>query len=156
MYVVYLREASIQVDIVRDTALCFFFLKDPATTEIYPLPLHDALPIFINSPTAGEKCDAYRDGRGFRQSRHRPVDQVHLGLAVIKKTQQKDAGQEGGVGLPVEPVKRGRQGRGRQAVLVRMVETPAMHRPQLPGHAPVRERRIDRWNEVIVEPDEIE
>src|SRR3712207_7363491 len=25
-------------------ALCFFF-KDPATTEIYTLPLHDALPI---------------------------------------------------------------------------------------------------------------
>src|SRR2546430_13611831 len=23
----------------------FFFLNDPATTEIYPLPLHDALPI---------------------------------------------------------------------------------------------------------------
>src|SRR2546421_6552938 len=23
----------------------FFFFKDPATTEIYPLPLHDALPI---------------------------------------------------------------------------------------------------------------
>src|SRR5256885_16486314 len=23
----------------------FFFLKDPATTEIYPFPLHDALPI---------------------------------------------------------------------------------------------------------------
>src|SRR5256885_10451852 len=24
----------------------FFFLNDPATTEIYPLPLHDALPIY--------------------------------------------------------------------------------------------------------------
>src|SRR3954463_13255714 len=25
--------------------ILFFFLKDPATPEIYPLPLHDALPI---------------------------------------------------------------------------------------------------------------
>src|SRR5256885_12319890 len=27
-------------------SLFFFFLNDPATTEIYTLPLHDALPIF--------------------------------------------------------------------------------------------------------------
>src|SRR2546422_2635598 len=26
--------------------LLFFFFNDPAPTEIYPLPLHDALPIF--------------------------------------------------------------------------------------------------------------
>src|SRR3712207_8814506 len=25
----------------------FFFFKDTATTEIYPLPLHDALPIWV-------------------------------------------------------------------------------------------------------------
>src|SRR3712207_7780511 len=25
--------------------ICFFFFNDPATTEIYTLPLHDALPI---------------------------------------------------------------------------------------------------------------
>src|SRR2546430_12321719 len=29
---------------------CFFFFNDTPTTEIYPLPLHDALPIF--SPPA--------------------------------------------------------------------------------------------------------
>src|SRR5256885_17217406 len=27
--------------------LFFFFFKDPATTEIYTLPLHDALPISV-------------------------------------------------------------------------------------------------------------
>src|SRR2546430_12474574 len=26
----------------------FFFLNDPATTKISPLPLHDALPIFVS------------------------------------------------------------------------------------------------------------
>src|SRR2546430_12579812 len=28
----------------------FFFLNDPATTEIYPLPLHDPLPISTAAP----------------------------------------------------------------------------------------------------------
>src|SRR2546427_7144973 len=29
--------------------ICFFFFNDTATTEIYTLSLHDALPIFINA-----------------------------------------------------------------------------------------------------------
>src|SRR2546430_10217741 len=33
-------------------SLVFFFFNDPATTEIYPLPLHDALPIWIWAGTA--------------------------------------------------------------------------------------------------------
>src|SRR2546428_4739772 len=33
----------------------FFFLNDPAPTEIYPLPLHDALPIY------GNDSDRYRE-----------------------------------------------------------------------------------------------
>src|SRR5256885_12737246 len=32
----------------------FFFFNDPATTEIYPLPLHDALPI---SPHLRSLCE---------------------------------------------------------------------------------------------------
>src|SRR2546426_12448775 len=31
----------------------FFFFNDPAPTEIYPLPLHDALPISSTSRSAG-------------------------------------------------------------------------------------------------------
>src|ERR1022692_2616658 len=31
---------------------CFFFFKDPAPTEIYPLSLHDALPISISAKAA--------------------------------------------------------------------------------------------------------
>src|SRR5256885_9502279 len=31
---------------MRDARSYFFFLNDTATTEIYTLPLHDALPIF--------------------------------------------------------------------------------------------------------------
>src|SRR5260221_5796375 len=35
--------------------MSFFFLNDPATTEIYPLPLHDPLPI---SSADTFSCDA--------------------------------------------------------------------------------------------------
>src|SRR2546430_7525673 len=31
----------------------FFFFNDTATTEIYTLPLHDALPIYYNTVTLG-------------------------------------------------------------------------------------------------------
>src|SRR5205085_6983886 len=33
--------------------LSFFFFNDPATTEIYTLSLHDALPIWTSATTAG-------------------------------------------------------------------------------------------------------
>src|SRR3989337_4120069 len=35
---------------VKPCSRCFFFFNEPATTEIYPLSLHDALPIFWRSP----------------------------------------------------------------------------------------------------------
>src|SRR2546421_216958 len=38
----------ILIKLIR-VSLCFFF-NDPATTKIYTLPLHDALPISINNP----------------------------------------------------------------------------------------------------------
>src|SRR3712207_7113698 len=43
----------------------FFFFNDPATTEIYPLPLHDALPIFTGEtcPTAGTGIRRHRGRR---------------------------------------------------------------------------------------------
>ena len=38
---------------------CFFFFNDTATTEIYTLSLHDALPIFINDTA----MNAFATGR---------------------------------------------------------------------------------------------
>src|SRR6202007_3427007 len=35
------------VDLLRVIYICFFFFNDTATTEIYTLSLHDALPILI-------------------------------------------------------------------------------------------------------------
>src|SRR5256885_14805878 len=45
--------------------LFFFFFNDTATTEIYTLSLHDALPIFVVGPERGRmeivgECDCQR------------------------------------------------------------------------------------------------
>src|SRR5256885_6352918 len=62
----------------------FFFLNDPPPTEIYPLPLHAALPILGPSPM-GETAALGR-GRGHRSRdgiRHRkPSDDCSLSRAL--------------------------------------------------------------------------
>src|SRR5256885_7508724 len=40
----------------------FFFLNDPATTEFYPLPLHDALPISLVSLPAPSGSEIVTSG----------------------------------------------------------------------------------------------
>src|SRR3712207_8083574 len=42
---------------VRYSLSVFFFFNDTATTEIYTLSLHDALPIWIASPGTGGQAD---------------------------------------------------------------------------------------------------
>src|SRR5207249_11489354 len=50
--------------------LFFFFFTDPATTEIYTLSLHDALPISIRSPSgAGDAMSSGQRGRTARAMR---------------------------------------------------------------------------------------
>src|SRR3989454_8670626 len=39
----------------------FFFLNDPATPEISPLPLHDALPIWITDDASGAHAATMRN-----------------------------------------------------------------------------------------------
>src|ERR1035438_1500396 len=53
------------VMVVFSTILHSFFLKDTATPEIYPLPLHDALPI----PQRGQPGDDLADGIRTRAAR---------------------------------------------------------------------------------------
>src|SRR5256885_17252845 len=50
-----------------------FFFNDPATTEIYTLPLHDALPI----------CTAQRQGLSAARPRPRPL-RGHSGTSVVE------------------------------------------------------------------------
>src|SRR3989442_3470653 len=49
--------------------LIFFFFNDTATTEIYTLSLHDALPIWVGSscsPCAGTRSSGARSRRSWR------------------------------------------------------------------------------------------
>src|SRR2546426_5519956 len=48
----------------RYTLFLFFFFNDTATTEIYTLSLHDALPISISLRTAGSGDAACLEQRG--------------------------------------------------------------------------------------------
>src|SRR2546429_690144 len=49
----------------------FFFLNDPAPTEIYPLPLHDALPISVGLARAHAAAALGRGPGGERPRQHR-------------------------------------------------------------------------------------
>src|SRR5256885_10924865 len=51
--------------------LFFFFLKDPPPTEIYPLPLHDALPIPRDRPDQPGHPQPARKARLAPPPRHR-------------------------------------------------------------------------------------
>src|SRR5256885_10770618 len=69
------------------TNLSFFFFNDTATTEIYPLSLHDALPIF-RGPAAGDQRRPRRGrGHGHRgRSAGRPAGR---GPADRRRTQRR-------------------------------------------------------------------
>src|SRR2546422_6944545 len=53
--------------------LSFFFFNDTATTEIYTLSLHDALPIFVAEADAARALDA-----ALGVEHHAPADVVTL------------------------------------------------------------------------------
>src|SRR2546430_6013208 len=58
----------------------FFFLNDTATTEIYTLSLHDALPIFLLGVFGDGECVLVRRGRGRQRDQALGVDvTVQLG-----------------------------------------------------------------------------
>src|SRR5260370_36225859 len=70
----------------------FFFFNDTATTEIYTLSLHDALPIYPELPTAKQASEKFEMGRNFanklwnaarfpeRSEEHTSELQSHLNL----------------------------------------------------------------------------
>src|ERR1035438_485124 len=67
----------------------FFFLNDPAPTDIYTLPLHDALPIYVN-PLPPRRARAGRHRRPLRPGRRRArqkdrkstrLNSSHLGIS---------------------------------------------------------------------------
>src|SRR5260370_11451236 len=83
-----------------NTSLFFFFFNDTATTEIYTLSLHDALPISqARSPTLGDVRRANRayDARGSdaprasRSEEHTSELQSHLNLVCRLLLEKKKA-----------------------------------------------------------------
>src|SRR5256885_6067784 len=56
------------------TLLIFFFFNDTATTEIYTLSLHDALPIYDGRPHAGRRP---RPGQGLAEDERAALRQHH-------------------------------------------------------------------------------
>src|SRR5256885_11562884 len=58
--------------------LSFFFFNDTATTEIYTLSLHDALPIFGPARAGGACLKRRRSGRFTRRHAERIADAVPL------------------------------------------------------------------------------
>src|SRR5687768_17921919 len=57
-----------RIDLVYLAGRLFFFFNDPATTELYPLSLHDALPISLGErrAAAGPHEQAHRRPGGLR------------------------------------------------------------------------------------------
>src|SRR5215475_15843776 len=54
---------SVLASICLCTFSCFFFFNDTATTEIYTLSLHDALPIFVRVRASRHARRGQREGR---------------------------------------------------------------------------------------------
>src|SRR2546430_6909727 len=101
----------------------FFFFNDTATTEIYTLSLHDALPISRGSVAHGPTRARQRGRRGPR-ARSQPT-----GLHAARRHEPAVPGAPQGRGLPARVPRPGGPGRG-DARLVSRSETPpaARHR----------------------------
>src|SRR2546430_5050603 len=69
-----LRSGSFLVHVARQLLFFFFFFNDTATTEIYTLSLHDALPICRASPRRPRpaRCARPRRGRSARAAARTP------------------------------------------------------------------------------------
>src|SRR3970282_3000019 len=78
---------------MRKMILCFFFFNDTATTEIYTLSLHDALPIYRRNRRASPGCALEKAPRRALQRRseeHTSELQSHHDLVcrlLLEKTQ---------------------------------------------------------------------
>src|SRR2546421_4265446 len=85
-------------------AFVFFFFNDTATTEIYTLSLHDALPISpvtIRSRMPSSACD-WRDRKSTRlNSSH---DQISYAVFCLKKKKNRKAAKPHGGSDAKKPV----------------------------------------------------
>src|SRR5262245_64101159 len=74
---------------MRLTRVSFFFFNDPATTEIYTLSLHDALPIyasaspplFFDGAAAGVRMGGAGRPTSFTDRKSTRLNSSHLGIS---------------------------------------------------------------------------
>src|SRR2546422_8806657 len=72
----------------------FFFFNDTATTEIYTLSLHDALPISTSSPRSSRRAGARPSAApGLGPRRDQPVDRQDAGAADHDRQGHRDQRQ---------------------------------------------------------------
>src|SRR4029434_11361988 len=73
--------------------ILYFFFNDTATTEIYTLSLHDALPIYTHTHTHTQRAERIcRNIQVARSEEHTSELQSHLNLVcrlLLEKTQNK-------------------------------------------------------------------
>src|SRR5256885_17257974 len=67
---------------------CFFFFNDPATTEISPLPLHDALPIsvFFAGISGSSTADAASQSKIFIEAQVKEGYGLSFSIAITAET----------------------------------------------------------------------
>src|SRR2546426_2631526 len=68
----------------------FFFFNDTATTEIYTLSLHDALPISPGDHSNCRSCDAWPAGERFISQQKRPGRPPSLVVRLCHEREGRD------------------------------------------------------------------
>src|SRR4051812_49731915 len=83
--------------------LSFFFFNDTATTEIYTLSLHDALPIWLVPHPPGDEVEVGRGSRagGQRSEEHTSELQSHVNLVCRLLLEKKNKTPASGVASAV-------------------------------------------------------
>src|SRR5260370_24835321 len=94
-YVVLVLMMSMLVVLLKSLPLTYyFFFNDTAPTEIYPLPLHDALPISGRPPPGGRRPRAGRCRRGYAGFREQAADRRRLDPLALAFAQDHVLGPE--------------------------------------------------------------
>ncbi len=110
----------------------------------------------VEQPAAHHEGEADGDRLALVERHHGGIDQGHLGAVVVDEAEQQEARDQGGVGLPHEPVQVGRQRLGGDRELLGGIEAAAVDRPDLAADPLGPIGRVERLVQVIVQPDEVE
>ena len=115
-------------------------------------------------PTAGQvvhQPENHQQGHGHRTcGQRRPsqdifVNQKRVGIPQVKHAKQGKTAQPRAVAFPVKPMQFAVDAPRLAKVLLRVVKTPAMHRPHLPAHALDAQVIVLGGNQVAVQKHKV-